>query len=329
MRRIGTAREPKKAAGKRPKRAPTAALRRSGSRAKLVAASGTLQVTDFLSYREYLEKLYGLMKPSRKAYSYAQFAEDLGFSKTNVMWLVMSGRRKLMAKAAQRVVESLGMTGIDRQYFMTLVQYNNARRPDVREDRFKALHSLKRRDLGSDKDQNVLEYFAEWYHPVIREMTGLKDFSSEPEWIAARLSFKVLPREIRSSLELLEKLGLIRFDSDLGRHAQTGGQVLPDRKVGNMAVARYHQKMCEIAREAVTMVPEKRRDLNALTVFVTEDAAMKISQILYKACEDIMKVENECKGADQVFQVNAQLFALTKNGKRDERQGGTRGVRAP
>ena len=43
------------------------------------------QPPHFLSYRDFLAKLYDLAKTELKPYSYLVFAEDLGFSRTNVL----------------------------------------------------------------------------------------------------------------------------------------------------------------------------------------------------------------------------------------------------
>ena len=41
------------------------------------------------------------------------------------------------------------------------------------------------------------------------------------------------------------------------RHVLTGGQVHPTRQVGPIAAIRYHEKMCEIAKDSVTRVPSR------------------------------------------------------------------------
>src|SRR5690606_24621801 len=162
----------------------------------------------------------------------------------------------------------------------------------------------KTQKLQAPSQQNELEYFAEWYHPIIRELVGLKDFSDDPEWIQKKLVFNITPKQIKASLDLLQKLNLIAYDSEAKRLVQTGGQVNLDREVSKIAAVRYHQKICEIAKESITKVPSTRRDFNAMTLNLTEEAAMRLSEKLYKVCEEVMQYETEVKNPDQVFQVN-------------------------
>ncbi len=288
-------------------------LERTAGRSRLLAAVARNPVTDFLGYRDFLLKLYDFLKEESPSYSYQQLAEDLGFSRSNVLWLVITGRRRLSPSATGRIIKALDFTGIERRYFEALRAYNNARRADEREAIFQELVALKKLTVAKPDAQHALEYFSEWYHPIIRELVGLEDFRSDPEWINERLIIQLMPMQVHRSLELLEKLGLIAYDRKRGKHVLTGGQILPDRDVDRMASVRFHQRMCDMAREAVTRVAASRREMNTMTVRIGDDIAMKASAILYRACEQIMKLEAESKSkGDQIFQVNVHLFPLTK-----------------
>ena len=61
---------------------------------------------EYLHYRDYLREVYKRVKAELSSYSWLQFAEDLGFSRTNVIHLVIQGKRPLSAKAAEKVVEA-------------------------------------------------------------------------------------------------------------------------------------------------------------------------------------------------------------------------------
>ena len=286
---------------------------RTAGRSRLLVAATHHPTTDFLAYRDFLLKLYEFLKEESPAYSYQQLAEDLGFSRSNVIWLVITGRRRLSPSACDRIIKALDLTGVQRRYFKALRAYNDARRADEREAIFQDLVAIKRQTVAKSDAQHALEYFSEWYHPIIRELVGLEDFKSDPEWINLRLIIQLMPMQIHRSLELLEKLGLITYDRKRAKHVPTGGQILPDRDVERMASVRFHQKMCDLARDAITRVTASRREMNTLTVRIGDDVAMKASEILYRACEQIMKLETESKSSgDQIYQINVHLFPLTK-----------------
>jgi uncharacterized protein (TIGR02147 family) len=269
-------------------------------------------VTSYLSHRDFLQALYDDVKAERPSYSYYQLAEDLGFSRTNVLWLVITGRRRLTERASGRISAALQLSGNARRYFEALQKYATIRRADQRETCFQDLLELKGRELAQAADQMVLEYFSEWYHPIIREMAGIAGFQYDAEWINQHLVTRLPPLQIQRSLQLLERLNLIEFDQKKRAYVHTKKQILPDREVERLASVRFHQKMCDAARDAVTRIPARRREINSLTICVSDADAMKVGVILYKACEEIMQLEAQCKDRDQVYQVNVHLFPFTR-----------------
>jgi uncharacterized protein (TIGR02147 family) len=277
------------------------------------AARAQIDVTQFTSYREFLKNLYDRIKTGRKSYSYIRFATDLGLSASNALWLVLTMRRDLSEASAQKIATSLEMPHESRKYFMLLVRHNNARDPGQREACMKELVVLKSQHfMDNGNDENTLEFFQEWYHPVLREMVALDDFKADPDWINERLFLRLLPKQIERSLALLQELKLIRYDETRQRYVSTGEQIFPSRTVGPLAAVRFHQKACENARESVTAVPSHRRDLNVMTLSISDEAAQKLKDIFHKACEEAMAMESQPQARTEVYQINVQLFALTR-----------------
>ena len=224
---------------------------------KLTKENEQLIINRFVSYREFLKLLYKKVKETVDKYSYYKFASDLGFSESNVIWLTISGRRKLTRNSGNKIAKAIGLTTEEKNYLLLLIDYNNTSKPDVREDIFQKIVQLNQ----SSKPSERLEYFSEWYHPVIREMTALKDFKSDPKWICSKLCVRILPKQAKDSLKLLEELDLIRFDKESNRHHRTEEQILPDRETQNFALIRYHQKMSEIAKDTLVKVQAKKKRL--------------------------------------------------------------------
>lgn len=277
------------------------------------AARAGLDVTQFTSYREYLKNLFDQVKQGHKSYSYIRFSTDLGLSASNALWLVLTLRRDLSEASAHKIVAALELPQEARKYFLLLVKHNNARDPGQRESHMKELVALKSMHfMANQDDEETLEFFQEWYHPVLREMTALDEFQADPDWINERLFLRLLPKQIERSLALLQKLELIRFDEARQRFVSTGEQLFPSRAVGPLAAVRFHQKACENARESVTAVPAARRDLNVMTLSISDEAAREIRTLFHKACEEAMALEARAQPRHEVYQINVQLFALTR-----------------
>ena len=279
---------------------------------RLLKVKAALRIYDYLSYRDYLRELYEQLKGSAIGYSYSQFAEDLGFSRSNSIWLVITGSRKLTESSASKIEKSLRFQGKELRYFKMLCKFNNAKRPDQREKYLARLIEIRGAGKESITDLNALEYFSEWYHPIIREMVNMDEFQHDPEWIASKLCIKVPLQKIARSLELLKELKLIRFDSKRNRYIQSGGHVRSDRVIEKFAAIKFHETMCDMAKESITQIEVERRDLNSITLCLSEESAMKLSEKFADYCDEIVQYEEQTQVRTQIFQVNLQLFPFTK-----------------
>lgn len=269
-------------------------------------------VTSYINYREYLKDIFSFLKQEENKYSYYTFAEQLGFSASNVIWLVMTGKRKLSPKSGEKIEIALDFNSDEKKYFNLLIQYTNISKPGVREELFQKILKISTANIQTDNDKDIVEYSNEWYHPVIREMTNLKEFSSDPDWIASQLQVRVLPKQIQKSIELLERLNLIYFDQEKGRHFCKQGHVTPEKRYRKLAQIRFHQKMTEIARDTLAITPAKVRDYNAVTLSLNEESMAKAKDIIHHAIAKIMELETSQGCNKVIYQFNSQLFPITK-----------------
>lgn len=284
----------------------------SDTKQVLREVAAQVQVTQHLSHRDYLRAVYDGAKARIESYSYLKYAEDLGFSKTNVVRLVIIGQRPLTSKAAERIAKALDLHGSDRRYWTTLIKYANERLPAERDNLFRLLMSYKTRSAPTELDPVQAEYFGEWYHPVIREMTALADFDGDPEWIKSRLMFPLRLEQIKRSLELLAKLGVIKQDKQKGRWVRTDGRISTDSEVDSIAIVRFHQKMIEIGRESITVVGEDQRDIRAVTVSLPKAAIPLLKGKIEEWVSEVAAMEDGGGKGEQVVQVNVQMFPFTK-----------------
>ncbi len=270
-----------------------------------------LRPTEYLSYRDYLGALFQRAKESLTKYSYRQFSTDLGLGDTNISWLFVTGRRQISAATAKKLAVALGLKNSDRRYFLALVEYNNARTSTRRESMLKQLLEIRDASLDDSSQQKAFRYFGEWFHPVIREMAALDEFNGDPNWISQQLVSYVPPAKVQESLELLQELDLVHHDATTQRLTHTGQQLVPPKGLHELSIIRFHQRMIELAKDAVTAVKEQDRDINALTVAVSKESLDKIRTMVEDLCMRILELEQQDKGArHHVLQFNSQLFPL-------------------
>lgn len=277
---------------------------------------GSTPVTDYLEPQPYLLAIYQKAKLKIPSYSYLKFAEDLGFAQTNVMRLVIANERALTPKAGRRIGKALGLKGAHYKYWVKLVTYSYERVPNLRENLLKELVSLKSVAKPKELSPKEAAYFEHWYNPVIREMTGLPDFRGDPVWIQERLSFPLRLDEIRKSLDILENLGLIRFDKASNQYVKTDN-VQTGNDIDSMALVLFHQSMIDVGKESITRVEENLREIQSVTISIPTSAVEQIKAKIALLVQEVLAAESNVAASldpsksNEVFQLNVQLFPFT------------------
>jgi len=265
-----------------------------------------------LSYRDFLHALYNAAKASLPRYSYVQFAEDVGFPKSNALHLILNGKRRLTKSGTAKVVAALELRGVERQFFETLVAMNNAKDSGTKERAAKKLESLKSRSLASPLAERQLEYFAKWYHPVIREMLSVPGADQKAETIAKRIEPKVSVQDIKDSIKLLKKLDLVRWDKAAHRYVLPTEDVATSEEVYELGLFLYLKSVTELGTDALMRLPEHRRDMSAVTIAGSEATLQKIKAEVAAFHERLLAISREAPSSEHVYQVNIQVFPFTR-----------------
>jgi uncharacterized protein (TIGR02147 family) len=285
------------------------------SHAKLIVAiASRVSVSRFLDYKEYLQAVYEAIKQELGKYSYLNFSDDLGFSKTNVLHLIIKGKRPLTSKAAVRIADILQLGSKDRKYFEDLVAYHNSRDSVERELLFQDLLELKTKEVRSeDALLAQLEFFSEWYHSAIYELCFTQNFSSEPKQLAASLTPRIRPEQARKSLELLERLNLLSRDEETGSYKPTHSRISTGDEIASLAITRYHQRMIELGKESLTSIQAQARDVSSVSIAIPSSLLPEIKKEISVFRKKLLSMAEQAQNADVVYQTNIQFFPLSRD----------------
>ncbi len=275
-------------------------------------AKQAVSPSSYLDYKLYLKALYAHCKESAAVYSYQKFAEDLGFKATTVMHQIVSGYRPLTVRAAKQIVGVLDLPAAERKYFITLVEFCNAKANSEREIHFQTLQTLKRKTLPDEIDKDLLAYFSQWYNPIIWELIGTKGFQADCHWIAKKIVPHIKPVLVQESLDLLLRLNLITFDAELKTYRQTKDRVTTGHRVKGMALVSYHSSMIDHAKTALTTISGTRRDISGITVGVSEETAKKLRDMIHTFQLQLLDEAERAGSGDEIYQINIQLFPFTE-----------------
>lgn len=285
--------------------------------------SQTTDVFDFLDYREFLKKHAAELKQKNRL-TLRQFASKAGIKAPGYLKMVIEARRNLSHKTAQQFAKALRLNEKEADYFVTLVRYNQTTHPDQKKKDFEKLNKLLPRSRTFLKEKKENRYFSRPYYACIREMVALSDFKDDPKWIARRCIPPISPGQAREAINTLLDLGLLKRNQD-GRLVQTESFVhTNDKNTQAIETYHYHQAMLDKACVALGELPQEQRNYYALTLPLTKELFHEIIDDFYEFRDRMVKKANECRRTpDEVYQINFQLFPVTRKRKDPEEKGGT------
>jgi len=274
-------------------------------------------VFGFRDYRAFLRAFYEQNKAGDYGFSLRAFSKRAGLRSSNYLKLVMDGDRNLTSEMAARFARACSLRGAAADYFCELVAFNQARTAAERERVHARLVRFKRHRNVHRLDRAQEAYHSRWYIPAIRELVARPDFREEARWIARTLMPSIAPREAEQALAILMELGLLTRGED-GRLEQVDALVeTPDRPLGHHVV-RFHRAMLERAAEALDRVPRAQREIESLTLCLSEARMRELKARIAAFCDEILQTYDADADSRRVVQVNLQMFPLSIEEKDDD-----------
>ena len=274
---------------------------------------------EYMDYKEYLAHVYQLVKSKAASYSYIHFSRDVGLGDCNATLLIIQGKRPLTLKAGEKVAALLGLSGVQKKFFLALITYSHSKDPVKRAHAERQLLLLKSKELHHAGDKKFLTFFSQWYHAAILELLSIPRAKDDPKWISQQLMPKLTEAKVRASLQLLKELKLIRFSKQKGRLVPSKKDIDTGPEVFGMAITKHHEQMLDLARSAVHRVDPYERNISSLTVAASEEEIEEIKKDIEALQDKILRKLSDSKGSQKVMQVNFQLFPLSNTITKDPR----------
>ncbi len=269
-------------------------------------------VFEYTDYRQYLRDLYHERKACDPHYSHRAMARELGFSSPNFIKLVIDNKRNLAEKSLARVIEGLGLPKRASAYFSYLVFFCQARDTIQKNYYFGLLAAFRTRSTVARINADQYDYYNEWHTCVIRELVaGLPADSLDYAALADAVRPGVTPRQAKKAVRLLERIGMIERDAT-GRFRHSSRLVATDREMTSLAVRNYHKKMLQIAQESIERVEREEREISSLTINISPRGFNRIKKRIQEFKEELMQIVHDDTDVDTVYQVNFQLFPVSR-----------------
>ncbi|MDR2580655.1 MAG: TIGR02147 family protein [Fibromonadaceae bacterium] len=269
----------------------------------------------YSDYRAFMRDAFSEKKASSR-FSWREFAKRAGYASPVFLKLVAEEKSSLSEQGIERVGLALGLTNKEQAFFRLLVPFTHETNNAKKQKLFNEMRKIAATCKSCILEANQYDYYKEWHHSVIRELAP--NVSSESE-IAKLLVPKIPLPQIKASLALLLKLGLLETDSN-GKYHQTNKHLTTGENISSMAVRKHHENMGTLAVAALEGILKEERDISGITMGLSKEGFEALKAEIANFRRKVKEIASASESEEEaVYRINLQLFPLSKTRKTKER----------
>lgn len=271
-----------------------------------------IKIFDYQNYREYLRAYYDEQKATTKSFSYRSFSKKANINTSSFLFHVIRGKKNLTKNSIMKISGAANHNKEEAEYFENLVFFNQAKTIQEKTHYYSKLIEIKKPIEIENITKSRFEFYAEWYHCVIRELVGILDIEEDFSRLGKYLLPSVNEKEVKSSIELLERLEFIKRDEQ-GKYVQTNALInAKPTPIEALIAQKFQIKMNELAIKSYDTSAIYDRLGTSTTLSISEKT---FKLILLRAREfrrEIMELAKIDKEPDRVYQMNINLFPVSR-----------------
>ncbi len=267
-------------------------------------------VFSYLDYRQFIKEYIADRKVTDAYFSYRFLAPRIGIDHS-LLIRIAGGKRHIGDSMIASLATAMKLPSRESRYFEMLVRFCKTEDREKKAEVFEKLAKMRQmRTKVLLADQ--FEYFKSWHHVAIRSLIDCSRFSGDFQNLTARLNPSIAVTEVKRSVALLTRLGLITKD-ECGVYSVSEHHITTGSEWSGLAIAAFQRDVIALSALSLDRDPKERRDISSLTMSVDEACFAEIKQML-KACREqiIRRVDAIPSGTtDRVYQLNLQFIPLS------------------
>lgn len=262
------------------------------------------------NYRVYLKSVLAGRQRSNPAYSMRAFAQQMGLGQSAVSQ-VLAGKKNISLETANRIAAKLGLNESEAEYLRILIQIETTKDLDLKKSLLARAQALNPQREARELSVDLFCTIADWYHLVIKNMTGLKNFTFTAESIAKRLNISKL--EAETAIERLLRLEMIEaHPTRAGKYQKVKNYTVTRSAVPNEALRRFHKQMMQKAMESLETQTPKEKFVGSETFAISNEQLPKAFAYADEFLKKMASLADESSSPTNVYHVGTQFFNLTK-----------------
>ena len=271
-------------------------------------------ICEYTDFRKFLNDFYLEAKSSNRNFSYQVFSAKAGIKSKGFLFNVMQGKRKLTQSKCYDLATAMKLNKHETEYFENLVAFNQAAHQKERDRLFGKLSSIKKIGKTAWKPQIVrqdqYQFYSEHHHSVIRSLIEMHGFKDDYKWLAGNVYPRIKPLQAKRSVQLLERLGLIKKQKD-GSYKVLDKSIATPPEVMSLAAVNFHRQAGQLALKALDELPREKRNITGLMLGISKETYQEICEDIRAFRSKLLQKAEQDENADAAYQLNFQFFPVS------------------
>jgi uncharacterized protein (TIGR02147 family) len=269
-----------------------------------------ISIFSYSDYRVFLKDAYEERRGMDPKFSHRFIAGKIGVSSSGWFTEVIKCRVNLAGTHLVKLAVLFLLENNETDYFECLVQYNQAASTEERNRYFKKLVSFKEMQVDL-VGQEKFEFYSKWYYSALRELLFFHDFKGDYTALAKKLHPPIKASQAKEGIRLLELLGFIQKDAQ-GCFRPRTSTLKKDTSFRSLFTANYLKANMELGMDALERFPKEERHVSTMTLSYSRPGFQKALAELVAMRKRLVDLMDEDDHPDKAFQLNLQLFPITK-----------------
>lgn len=249
---------------------------------------------------------FAQLQRKNPAFSLRAFALKLDIS-PSALSEIMAGKRNISKKMAEKLLDRMYLDPQESGEIKKLFDNKaNAQTEEAAADNKSVLQKYKKNINFLKLSSDQFNVISEWQHFALLSLMETKDFQSDIDWMAQRLSISVT--EVQKTLQRLTDLNLIT--KKYNRYVPTNESLITSDDVSNQAVRKSHYEDLKLAEKVLDHCPVELRDFTAVTVAADKTKILEAKQMI-REFQDRLTQFLEDGEKSEVYKLTFYMYPLS------------------
>jgi len=263
----------------------------------------------YTDYREFLKDALAAKRSRNASFSIRSMAARLGMG-SGTLSRILGGARNIGPALLPAITSFLGLRTREAEYFALLVKFSRTANPGKKRRYYEEMLGM-RGETRRKIPQGHYQVFEHWHCLALHQLLRIVTDCSDPEKLGALLSPAVSAAKTRKAIELLLRNELIRHNQR-GGYSPVDASLTTGETWRGVAIHGFQRTAARMAALALDTFPKEQRDYSTLTVSLSQESFAAAREILRKARQDLLALDEKESAPRRVYQMNFQLFPLSR-----------------